>query len=191
MKSAFSIVFALVLLSGTTTTSFSQGVSKLGVGVGINASGIGSLTENNFISSTGIFIPMHLANYRLEPNIAFGRAVTKDDDSREQILTAIQVGTGFFGFLNAGSSTNIYFGGRVGIRFLKASASSGSFDVSDSTTDFFIGPAIGGEHFMSENFSLGAEVSLVNVFEGEEGSNGEKTSLVVTNGIFFVRVYLN
>ena len=65
-----------------------------------------------------------------------------------------------------------YFGFR-GVAFIYSSDEPAVFpdldDDSDSTTDFVVGPALGGEYFFDDNFSVGIE-GQVNVSISDENS---------------------
>lgn len=61
-----------------------------------------------------------------------------------------------------------------------------------SKTDYYFGPAMGGEYFFSKHFSLGGEVQLNYVFIGrwDGGDGGGTEGGIRTKTFIFVRWYL-
>jgi len=60
----------------------------------------------------------------------------------------------------------------------------------ESKMDFFIGPAVGGEYFFSEHFSLGGEIQGNFVFLGQYDDDSEtKESMFKMKPLVFVRWY--
>lgn len=185
------LLFVLFAFSLSFQQARAQGDSNFGLGVGINTSSLfGALTEAAFVSSTGIYIPIaSSASLRFEPNFAFARAETESGVA-EETGSAFQIGAGLFSTRTVQSSTQVYFGVRLGAAFTKFKDSFGPDEDSISKTDFYIGPAAGGEYFFGDNFSLGAEAQLVVVIFGEFDEESDVSSnLIFSNSIFFARVY--
>ena len=188
--SVLSSIILLILLT-LSMPVHAQNETKVGLGVGLNTSAlIGAITEGAFVSSTGIYLPISMPpTIRFEPNVAFARTVSKNDTAKESDA-AIQVGVGLFTMQSVNNATQIYFGVRAGAAFNQSKNSFGPNSTTRSKTDFFVGPAFGGEYFFSDNFSLGAEAQLVMVFFGSYDDDSEvSTNLLFTNSIFFTRVY--
>lgn len=188
-----SVIFPALLLTifFLSPSAQAQNKNKIGLGVGLNTSAlIGAITEGAFVSSTGIYLPISMPpTIRFEPNVAFARTVSKNDTAKESDA-AIQVGAGLFTMQSVNTATQIYFGVRAGAAFNQSKSSFGPNSTTRSKTDFFVGPAFGGEYFFSDNFSLGAEAQLVMVFFGSYDDDSEvSTNLLFTNSIFFTRVY--
>lgn len=165
------LVFA-VLVSPAQGQSTDDG-AKIGVGVA-------------FDGGTTVTVPILLSSVRLEPQLGYRRTSTSvqgDDDESDSVL---EIGGGVFTNLNTYDSGSIYAGGRIGI--VQQSQSSGNTTVSES--DFFIGPVLGGEYYLGDQFSLGAEAGLY--YRGVPTPTNEDVSVstLSTNGRAFVRVYL-
>ena len=91
-------------------------------------------------------------------------------------------------------SMNFYYGIDFGFIISSYSYTSSSSDQStdDSKTDFFIGPAIGGEYMFNRHFSLGGEINLNYISIGHYDYEGEASSWAIsTRGLIFIRWYVN
>ena len=91
-------------------------------------------------------------------------------------------------YANSKASMNYYYG--IDIGAILSSQSSSSTD--RSKTDFYIGPAIGGEYMFSDNFSLGGEIQVNYIKLGNFDEDSDaSTSLVSTRGKIILRWYVN
>ncbi len=154
--------------------------------------------------ASGLTLPFDFANvsvvirgtkFRLEPRLGYFRFSRSSSTS---------FGSGKFTFSNwrlgalvaankIKGSTNYYYGANLGLIFTSQSSNFGSDSDSESKTDFFIGPAIGGEHMFSENFSLGGEIQVNYISMGEfngESSIDVSQTAISTRGMIVVRWYL-
>ena len=91
-------------------------------------------------------------------------------------------------------SVDFYYG--IDFGFILSSysrTSSGSGESTDeSKTDFFIGPAVGGEYMFNKHFSLGGEINLNYISIGHYDSEGDYASWAIsTRGMIFLRWYVN
>jgi len=93
-------------------------------------------------------------------------------------------------------SMNCYYGVNVGFVFSSIKSEFDNDSSSDSKTDFYIGPAIGGEYlFGNGDFSLGGEIQINYISIGDfgDGNSGfeESLSAISTKGMIIVRWYIN
>lgn len=91
-------------------------------------------------------------------------------------------------------SVDFYYG--VGFGFIFSSFSytsiSSTESIDESKTDFFIGPAVGGEYMFNKHFSLGGEINLNYISIGDYDSEGASSGWAVsTRGQIFIRWYVN
>ncbi len=91
---------------------------------------------------------------------------------------------------------NFYYGIDIGVILSAYSIESNSqyFEsVSRDKTDFFIGPAIGGEYMFNDSFSLGAEIQInyISVGQYDDDSQDVSQSLISTRGLITLRWYVN
>jgi hypothetical protein len=98
-------------------------------------------------------------------------------------------------YVNTNESLNYYYGIDLGVILTSVSNESsylGSTETSDlSKTDFYIGPAIGGEYMFSNNFSLGGEIQVNYISIGNFDDNSDdSTSAISTRGKIILRWYV-
>lgn len=123
------------------------------------------------IDFPSIYIPIIVSpKFRLEPEIGFWWLSRSGYSS-----TILRIGWGMFS-IERKKQTNLYQGLRVGV-ILK--------DDYTSTTDIFIGPALGGEYLFSSHFSLGGEAQLNFVY----CTNADSRSTLSTKVLSFLRWY--
>ena len=179
---------ALLLAVGMyTPPTFAQSDTTIGVGVGLSPS-IGTGSFDSGTSPVTLYVPIQLDGIRLEPQVGFFHR-NRSEDSFEEETTVIEVGTGVFGTHETGDA-RLHYGGRVGIQNISLSQSVNGNSDSDSVTNVFVGPAVGGEYVFDETVSLGAEGRFLYVNEGTP-ENDDDVSIwrLQTGGSVFVRVY--
>lgn len=109
-----------------------------------------SLQDNQ----TEIGLPIWGSSFVVEPYISFASVSSVGKDLGAGALLRFN--------LRQGEAVP-YFGFRLGVLYL-------SPEEGDSVTDFVLGPALGGEYFLSPNFSLGVEAQ-VNLAISDERSS--------------------
>jgi len=91
-------------------------------------------------------------------------------------------------------SVDFYYGVDFGFILSSYSRTSSISNEStdDSKTDFFIGPAVGGEYMFNRHFSLGGEINLNYISFGQyDSGNGTSEWAISTRGVIYLRWYLN
>jgi hypothetical protein len=134
--------------------------------------------------SPGFLIPIDaIAHFRIEPEIAYSRSkneltttssipiitpglgftpvLVSATSTSTVTSTSTTIGTGVF-FVDARDRVRLQYGARFG--YVHSSTAPAIAPSSSSTTSrqsgYFVGPAIGGEYFLADRFSLGAELHL-------------------------------
>ena len=151
-------------------------------------------------------LPVSMANFsiiiksnkfRIEPN--FGYYTTSQDysdagNSTERSTTNIRTGL-VIAYNNTNiESMNLYYGIDIGLVLSSYSYTSNYSDQSndDSKSDFFIGPAVGGEYLFNRYFSLGGEINLNYISIGHYDYEGDYSSWAIsTRGVIYLRWYVN
>ena len=197
--------------------------TRIGFGVGVGFSflpiNLEGINEGDF-SSQSAPISFHNfnfvvrgQNFRLEPNFGYFSVSIDEDreydngDTRTQEFKSSNFRVGaVIAYATAIASLNLYYGINIGIILSSASGEvtwRGSITASESEdaskTDFFVGPAIGGEYMFSDNFSLGGEIQVnyitVGQFDWElsEGITKDdvSTTVITTNALVILRWYVN
>ncbi len=208
MKKFLLILVALLYLS--LTSAFSQ--TKVGIGIGFNP--IAIMAE----SSSELFVPIGFANvyvpiqvsskFRLEPEIGIMNYNYNTETEKGQKIDVtnniLRYGIGGFYSVKHTKSFYNHFGIRLG---MMSSTSKEEYDPEEyyedeekSLSAFYIGASIGGEYFLSDYFSLGAEFQLNYISFGEPEYKPEENysnykeysrTYITNNGIIFARFYFN
>jgi hypothetical protein len=139
MKKLFiSLIFMLSFqfwnaqVSGQNTTNLPK------IGIGITILNISDIISGGYINNLGntICIPVNVTDkFRFEPEIGFVSVAGNSYSS---------FGVGFFGMKNS-TDLLLKYGIRAGL---------------NSESYYTLAPTLGGEYFLSRQFSLGAEVQL-------------------------------
>ena len=203
------IVFAILLISLLLVIQIQAQEKSMRFGLGVS---IGTELQNNDnerttpLSIPTFYVPIILSpKFRIEPQIGFLIGTSSDDD-KDQTNKMFSIGAGIFMQSRKGKA-DLYYGLRVGVllssyKIEVAPPDSaqqqpmGPFappppqDESDSMTDIFIGPAIGGEYFVSDHLSVGGEIELQYIILGQYEENEDVSqSLMKVKPLIFVRWY--
>jgi len=130
---------------------------------------------------TNVTVPVWIGSLRVEPEIGYASASVENKDTFEGVTETESVSSSAFrlGGTVAWSwelveRTRLYVGPRIGVIFRSTEDESstsepGSVTIQRTTsaTDFFVGAALGGEAFLTPNFSLGVEAQATYVNFGE------------------------
>lgn len=181
------LVFGIVTAARTTCAQSAGGeTGRIGFGAAVST---GAAPVPTGASLGPVFlVPIDVSSWlRIEPEIGYSRAslsqtttaptfilsppagvipVTSTTTST-QTTTATAVGTGIF-FAQTRDRVRFHYGARVG--YARTSNDGDSATVTGSRTSsstsstkltgYFVGPAIGGEFFLADRFSLGAELEV-------------------------------
>ncbi len=169
------IAIAFVFTAAWTASPAQAQDTQIGLGVGLG-------------EGLSIYVPIDFGTFRIEPQLGLSMT-SSESGSVEQSRTTLVLGTGIFKEGATISNTVLYYGGRIGIAQESRSVETPAGDTDDSSTDLFLGPAVGAEYYFSERFSLGGEAQLMFTSFGEEGDDDVSSSQFQTQGVFFVRWY--
>jgi hypothetical protein len=128
-------------------------------------------------------------NFRIEPEIGFFRAKSKDE-SYESSSSNIRFGIGLF-HIKSFRKSKIHIGGRVGIIHMSLSYESPYIGSNDSSKDdYFMGFATGGEYLFNEYISLGGEAQVNYIKLGNyDDDDNSSSSIISTRALAVLRVY--
>jgi hypothetical protein len=178
LGSAFAQDSTRAVAQTTPAPRFGFGVS-IGPATVLLADAGGSYPSEQFLS--GFYASITGTTFKLEPEVAVSRIKATEEAGNytyEQSYMAMRLGAGLFRMSPIGQ-TVLYFGGRTGVILESVSQEydsdfAGEGDSEhNSRTNFYVGPAVGAEHFLGKNFSIGAEGQLVFTFFGDYSGNGE------------------
>lgn len=208
MRKCITLIFTLAFLLTIQAPASAQD-TRVGIGVGIGSQNLAlspSLDDVALSSPLGlasVYLPITLSSLRIEPEVSFLRASSSTesgDFETSTTSTAVVLASGVFAGQQRGN-TYLYYGGRLGVSFSSTTEESSfgndSNEETTSRTNFFVGPAVGGEYFFSDHFSLGGEAQLRYLSIGEpqtddddDEETDESNSLLRTLATFFVRWHL-
>ena len=150
-----------------------------------------SLTMLDFPS---LYVPIVSPTFRFEPEIGFIQFSNSDDYS-EYTYNLLLLGVGIFKQTQKGQ-TNLYYGLRAGMSWSSYHYEYeddwyyGDDEDTESKTDFYFGPAVGGEYCFTEHLSLGGEIQFnVILFGSYDEDDDESVTLLKTKPLIFVRWY--
>jgi hypothetical protein len=158
MRKIFSILIPIIIFSGSQLVQAQEqktSFDKVGLGLSLF-----NFTEYSFEDNTlnSVYFTHDINNkLRIEPLIGFALS---------DGLSKYSLGIGAFG-LKPLLDFNILYGLRIGI---------------DNNKTVYIAPAIAGEYFFIDKFSIGSEIQL-------RGSNYTKDWTIMTNTSFICRFY--
>jgi len=205
MKTLFAILLSLTL----TILSFPQEVDNdIQFGFGVSLSSEYSVYNfSSYLEDWNIeVLPVDMANFsiiikgsffRFEPSVGY---FTMSSDysgggyTFERSSSNIRLGAVVAFNNDPIESVDFYYGVDFGFIFSRSSYNSSISNESTdkSKTDFFIGPAVGGEYMFNKHFSLGGEINLNYISIGDYDSEGESSGWAVsTRGQIFIRWYVN
>ena len=175
---------------------------RMGIGGGLDRQ-IVIMDDNSsyfIMDSPAIYFPILLSpEYKLEPEFAFDSyKLTQEneyyyDETTKMRISSYRFGCGLF-FLDEIEKLKIYYGLRFAMIKVRYFYESPYFYESDmKRTDTRVSPTIGGEYFLSDNFSLGGEARVdfysIGKWSGSENDSDAKESYSNTNTTLFIRWY--
>ena len=132
-------------------------------------------------------------NFRFEPTLGYFNFSSTSSSGSESKFSNFRLGT-VLAYATAIASLNVYYGIDIGVILSSESfnsSSPGSTSTDNSKTDFFIGPAIGGEYMFSDNFSLGGEIQINYISVGNfDDDSDASTTGVSSRGKIILRWYV-
>ncbi len=192
-KMSMSVIIVICFFS----LSFAQSSTKVGIGVAIiDMQQIfeAQASEGGFFSSA-ITVPIEVSpTFRVEPEIGFSSATDEqksDNFTSEESSTSWKIGVGLFGKKKNDVFT-LYYGGRIGYINQSLTDVSGTDRSEVSSSGFYLAPALGGEHYFSDHFSIGGEVQIVYTSVSttpDEGDWEQDISIINTRALVFFRFF--
>lgn len=188
-----------VLLCLTSGQIFSQTensnlIKTFGIGLHLEQFKINDFSDLSSFPANKIVFTVNTSNrFRMEPEI--GVRFGKDDESGTR-SSSISLGLGLLGMWQR-SKVNFYGGFRFEYGGSSSTTEGNSGDgPTNKATRLGLGPALGAEYFLGENFSFGGEVGLkyVSMETSQDPESeyfiGGKSHFIATETGLFVRLYL-
>lgn len=180
------LLFAAVAIVAATAVHAQEARRPFGLGVSINPFEATGLTLAAARAPTvEVYAPINIApNFRLEPSLGI---LTNDEPTPGTDTRDITIGIGAFFVQRIAAPFDLYMGGRLKLNFAKIERTTvAGATTSDDGTDVLVAAAIGGEHYFSAHFSLGAEAQLG--YRSNSSASGDNSNWYTT-GLGFLRFY--
>lgn len=198
MRSFLVLVFIVLISSLEAQTHEEKSGSIFGIGISFEKSYYFIYAEevNSLPIGLGnIYMPINLSrDFRLEPEIGiFSYGYSYIGYKRK--ANEFRIGIGFH-FSRNYASTKILFGVRLGIIYhsIKREYDNPEYEDDDySAMDFYIGPTVGAEYFITKHFSLGTEAQLnyisIGEYDDDEDDENETRTIISTRALVLLRFY--
>ena len=192
----FVIIIIFLCISGI---SLGQEATKTKTGIGIAIIDLEKIFEMSTSDGVGanatITVPIITSpSFRLEPEVGYFSATqeaTINETSVEASVSSWSIGVGIFP-QKIYEEFTLYYGGRIGYISQKMTSEAGTSKDEETTTGFYVAPAIGGEHNFSDHFSIGAGAQIVYASltnEEDDRDYDVDLSLFNTRALIFFRFY--
>lgn len=171
----FILLAALVLATPAALAQRDAGTRfGLGVRIGASSNSVTNVVSNLDISGFSdvtFLVPVDINGVvRIEPELGIARiSYSFDNIDSETSGTQYTAGLGVFALMPQGDVT-MTFGARAGMTSYTESLDTDTDDSEQSVRRISVGPAVGAEYYLSDRFSIGAEVGLdyqVYSFDGD------------------------
>jgi hypothetical protein len=192
-KATFFLLLGIAFLLMSNLVYAQEKAPSFGIGVSMGREILmvydqGIVTLSDYPS---FYMPIPISSgFRIEPEIGLWlHSYSREDGGdRKSSYSIISLGCGIFPITNKGK-IYIYYGARFRmVRFLN-SIEDVYTDRDDSKTDIHFGPAVGGEYFFTDHFTLGGEVQLDYISIGQFDDDDVSEKLINTKTLIFVRWY--
>ena len=199
MKKTIIILSVLIFTSFTIIKAQQEEKTQLklvGFGLHIEQFKLNDITDLSSAPVNKLIVTINpTQNFRIEPEFGFKFGT---NDKTKLKSSTINFGVGAFGQIQRGK-LNIYGGLRFeyGLMSIEDNNYNGMTQTkeTDKLNRFMFGPALGGEYFLGDNFSIGGEISVLYVTINKAidpkptGYEDSKSNYTSTNSGLFLRFY--
>ncbi len=197
-----SFLCCVVLLLFVVSAKAQDDRVRVGFGVGFGQ-GMGFIISGDFdFAGIAPYLPVDYAdfsvvirgkNFRFEPTLGYYSISSSSSSGNESSYSNFRLGT-VLAYANSKGSMTFSYGIDIGVILSSESRESNTPEptsTDNSKTDFFIGPAIGGEYMFSDNFSLGGEIQINYISVGNfDDDSDASTSAFSSRGKIILRWYV-
>lgn len=159
-------------------------------GLGVHVPPTALASSSTDLMPLGFTIPITFGRVRLDPQVGYHRQ-SQSQGSQSETTSSLLFGTGAF-YRRDVDDTLLLIGARIGVlREGQTFDARSTPEETIRTVDLFFGPAVGGEHYISDHFSVGAEARLLyrNRGQPEEAAAQRSASVVRTSSAAFLRFH--
>lgn len=194
----FLVICVISLTNGIAQSGENNQPKLIGFGLHVEQFKLNDLSDLPSAPVNKLVITINpTKNFRLEPEFGFKYG---SEDKGKLKRTSIAFGLGAFGMVQR-NKVNIYGGLRYEYGLISreekgySSSSSNNNISTNNYTRVIVGPALGGEYFFVDNFSIGGEISLLytslnkTIDPKPSGYEDNNSSYFSTNTGLFCRFY--
>lgn len=170
-------------------------IKPFGIGLHIEQFKFNDITDFGLAPANKIvFVISPSKVFRIEPEIGFRSGKNKTNDLKN---SGVYAGLGLLGMLQK-NKLNILYGIRIEYASIKYESINNGFTGSKVTNEsnrLSVGPGIGGEYFLGDNFAFGGEVGLryAKLKSTEDpkpaGYTDVESSYISSDAGLFIRIY--
>lgn len=203
MRTIFSLLIVSFLLSTVATAQD----NPVKFGFGVNFSREMSVLRGGEDDLGAFTLPIDLANFsiiirgtkfRIEPSLGYFSTSSENSyqgNTSKSSTSNFRIGSVVAYNNNSIESMNFYYGLVFGVLFSSYNSESINGNSDGSKTDFFVGPAVGGEYMINDYFSFGGEINInyisIGQYDSDNSDSERSSSAISTRGIIYVRWYVN
>ncbi len=214
---AVLLAFGLMALPAQAQSQQNQSQHGTTVGLGLSLTQGFANSGTNSISGSplSISVPVTFSSFRIEPEIGYVRS-SQSSDLTDATQSSLLVGAGAF-YLSQMEDVQFQIGARFGLRRTamdyeteavpaewenSPDASSLPSDINTTTLNYTLGPALGGEYYVSDHLSIGVEARMLYTTQEQNdlspptvislppsGSSESSGSLINTEGAAYLRIH--
>lgn len=214
MRAANLIVCVLVLVT-MAAPLWAQDTTRFGIGVNlidiIKSKDYNDTLEEqvyNWINFPVLHASVLMDRFRIDPEISYWRYSYSDngmDYTKHYNTTILHFGIGGSMYIKKSDKVLTYAGVKLGLDRISSKSEydySGSYasdrETKTSRTDFYLGPCVGAEYFMTSDLSLGSEFQFLYTFLGdqkvtedghEQNDDNNNDSLTRSRVLIYLRWY--
>lgn len=162
----------------------------IGVGVALNAAAPSLSEPTAAAAPVGLTVPITFGPVRLEPQVGYVRQA-QSEATQSETTSALTFGTGAFYRADFGQ-TLLLAGARIGVtREVESLESASAPEQRLAAINLFLGPVVGGDYYVSDHFSVGAEARFyyINLGQPENAPPERSASVLRTGGAAFLRFH--
>jgi len=191
-RSLCALLFVMLAYGATPAVGQPEpgGSPTVGLGVTLNTDALSLSGPTPAGAPVGFTVPITFGTVRLEPQVGYIRH-TQSEASQSETTSALTFGTGAF-YRADFDQTLLLAGARIGVtREVQTFESASAPEERIATVNLFLGPVVGGEYYLSDHFSVGAEARFyyINIGQPENAPPERSASVIRTGGAAFLRFH--
>jgi hypothetical protein len=189
-----ALCISSTFLSGQSQDTCKTLIKPFGFGLHIEQFKLNDITDlNDAPANKLIFTYSPNCHFRIEPELGFR---FNNDKTSNTKTNGVFYSLGIFGMVQH-NKLNLYSGLRLEYDNIQSKSNNDIINgvaLNNTTNRFMIGPVLGGEYFLGNNFTLGAEVAIKYVtlkktYSVPNQDENDNSNYFMTDSGLFLRFY--